>query len=148
MLPDGRYLFTVNALPGRPGCSPAWEPAIPSARAGEISIRREGNEWVGRAGSPVGLELRIYSTGGTRIAGTIRGELVTTLGPDPAGPGDAIGLGASFGAIDSGGRFVSGDLPFGSSGHGRVEGRVTFIDRARAPMACPDAEWAITPSLL
>jgi hypothetical protein len=149
LLPDGRYLFVVNTLPGRPGCAPAWDPAVQSTRAGEMTIRREGNEWFGRAESSLGtLELQLYLIEGTRIAGSIRGVLVSAVGPGPSGSGDVISLGASFGAIDSAGRFVSGDLPFGSSGHGRIEGGVAFLDRARDQMVCSDAEWAITPAVL
>jgi hypothetical protein len=147
LLPDGRYLFTVNALAGRAGCTPAWPPDVGAARAAVLVLRREGDEWVARADRTFdeGLELRLYSTGGTHVAGAIRGTLVTSVVPGPGGIGDAIGLGASFGSLASGGRFVSGDLPFGSSGHGRIEGTTAFIDRERETMTCPEAEWAITP---
>ena len=150
LLPDGRYLLAVNSLPGRAGCAPAWPPDVAAARAAIVVLRREGDEWVARAEQSPGddgLELRLYSIGGTRIAGVVRGAFATSVAPGPAGIDDA-GPGVSFGPRTAGGRFVSGDLPFGSSGHGRVEGPTTFLDRERDPMVCPEAEWAITPALL
>ena len=151
LLPDGRYLFTVNAVAGLAGCSPRWDAAVVTHRFHSIEIRRENSDWVGRRTTPFGdFELRLSATGIDGVVGTVRGLLVADTGSDPDGPGDVVTRGASFGSTagGGGGRFVTGVVPLGTSGYGRIEGAVTFLDGGQAPMTCPEAEWSLTRSPL
>ena len=149
-LPDGTYLFTVNAVAGLPGCAPRWDAGTVTHRFHSIEIRRENGDWVGRRTTPFGdFELRLSA--GTRIdevVGVARGLLVADTGPDPDGAGEVVTLGASFGPVGAGGRYVTGIVPLGTSGYGRIEGAVTFVARGLDPMTCPDAEWSLTRSPL
>jgi hypothetical protein len=138
---EGRYFLTVTAPAGLQGCAPVQEGLVLS-RAVTLALVRDGGEWLGRADPLSGgdVELRFREGTGRNVDGTLRGTLVTAVGP-----GGVVALGASFSTATSGAAQLTGTLVVDlKAAHGRVDGVITFIDSQRDPMRCPTAEWTLS----
>jgi hypothetical protein len=135
----GGYWLHISALDGEAGCVPSPTTGV-RTRTTNLTLTREGDEWVGRAALPrdgdlvVRLRERAATGPVVSVTGTASGTGVTAIGVD-----GSPALAMVLDGVTLRGDAVAGD----GRAYGTVAGPMTFTERSVASLLCTSGSWIL-----